>query len=79
MWAAVTALTQEVRLQGRSFKQLSESLAPVAILAVQAIPVAWIAAIEILRDVQVFGDSSTVHEKDIEQTIAAAQQTFATV
>jgi molecular chaperone GrpE (heat shock protein) len=35
MWAAVTALTQEVRLQGRSFKQLSESLAPVAILAPQ--------------------------------------------
>jgi molecular chaperone GrpE len=33
MWAAVTALTQEVRLQGRSFKQLSESLAPIAILA----------------------------------------------
>jgi hypothetical protein len=27
MWAAVTALTQEVRLQGRSFKQLSDSLA----------------------------------------------------
>jgi molecular chaperone GrpE len=35
MWAAVTALTQEVRLQGRSFKQLSESLAPIAILAPQ--------------------------------------------
>jgi molecular chaperone GrpE len=35
MWAAVTALTQEVRLQGRSFKQLSESLAPVTILAPQ--------------------------------------------
>ncbi|MGH9628574.1 MAG: nucleotide exchange factor GrpE [Bryobacteraceae bacterium] len=28
MWAAVTALTQEVKLQGRSFKQLSEALAP---------------------------------------------------
>jgi hypothetical protein len=27
MWAAVTALTQEVKLQGRAFKQLSESLA----------------------------------------------------
>jgi molecular chaperone GrpE (heat shock protein) len=35
MWAAVTALTQEVRLQGRSFKQLSESLAPIGILAPQ--------------------------------------------
>jgi molecular chaperone GrpE len=33
MWAAVTALTQEVRLQGRSFKQLNESVAPIAILA----------------------------------------------
>lgn len=29
MWAAVTALTQEIKLQGRSFKQLSETLAPV--------------------------------------------------
>jgi hypothetical protein len=27
MWAAVTALTQEIKLQGRAFKQLSESLA----------------------------------------------------
>ena len=35
MWAAVTALTQEVRLEGRSFKQLSESLAPIAMLAPQ--------------------------------------------
>lgn len=35
MWAAVTALTQEVRLEGRSFKQLNESLAPIAILAPQ--------------------------------------------
>jgi molecular chaperone GrpE len=35
MWAAVTALTQEVKLQGRSFKQLSETLAPVAGLAPQ--------------------------------------------
>jgi molecular chaperone GrpE len=35
MCAAVTALTQEVRLQGRTFKQLSESLAPIAILAPQ--------------------------------------------
>lgn len=26
MWAALTALTQEVRLQGRAFKQLSASL-----------------------------------------------------
>ena len=26
MWAAVTALTQEVKLQGRAFKQLSETL-----------------------------------------------------
>jgi molecular chaperone GrpE len=30
IWAAVTALTQETRLQGRSFKQLSETLAPLA-------------------------------------------------
>jgi molecular chaperone GrpE len=27
MWAAVTALTQEVKLQGRAFKQMSETLA----------------------------------------------------
>ena len=27
MWAAVTALTQEVKLQGRAFKQLNETLA----------------------------------------------------
>jgi hypothetical protein len=27
MWAAMTALTQEVKLQGRAFKQLSETLA----------------------------------------------------
>jgi molecular chaperone GrpE len=33
MWEAVTALTQEVKLQGRTFKQLSETLAPVADLA----------------------------------------------
>jgi molecular chaperone GrpE len=33
MQAAVTALTQEVKLQGRSFKQLSETLTPVAELA----------------------------------------------
>ncbi len=33
MWAAITALSQEVKLQGRSFKQLSETLAPVAELA----------------------------------------------
>jgi molecular chaperone GrpE len=33
--AAVTALTQEVKLQGRSFKQLSETLTPVAELAPQ--------------------------------------------
>lgn len=26
MWAAITALTQEVKLQGRAFKQMSESL-----------------------------------------------------
>src|ERR1019366_4568746 len=26
LWAAVTALTQEVRLQGRTFKQLNEAL-----------------------------------------------------
>jgi molecular chaperone GrpE len=30
VWAAVTALTQETRLQGRSFKQLGETLAPLA-------------------------------------------------
>ena len=30
MWAAIIALTQEVKLQGRSFKQLSDTLAPVA-------------------------------------------------
>ncbi len=35
LWAAVTALTQEVKLQGRSFKQLSETLAPIADLAPQ--------------------------------------------
>jgi molecular chaperone GrpE len=35
LWSAVTALTQEVRLQGRSFKQLGETLAPVAELAPQ--------------------------------------------
>ena len=35
MWAAITALTQEVKLQGRSFKQLSETLAPLANLAPQ--------------------------------------------
>ena len=35
MWAAVTALTQEVKLQGRTFKQLSETLAPVADLVPQ--------------------------------------------
>ncbi|HME00686.1 MAG TPA: nucleotide exchange factor GrpE [Terriglobia bacterium] len=33
MWSAMTALTQEVKLQGRSFKQLSETVAPVAELA----------------------------------------------
>ena len=27
MWAAITALTQEVKLQGRGFKQLGETLA----------------------------------------------------
>jgi molecular chaperone GrpE len=32
IWEAVTALTQEIKLQGRSFKQLSDSLAPVASL-----------------------------------------------
>jgi molecular chaperone GrpE len=33
MWSTMTALTQEVKLQGRSFKQLSETVAPVADLA----------------------------------------------
>lgn len=33
MWAAVTALTQEVKLQGRTFKLLSDTLAPVADLS----------------------------------------------
>ena len=35
VWAAVTSLTQEVKLQGRSFKQLSETLAPFALVAPQ--------------------------------------------
>lgn len=35
MQAALTALTQEIKLQGRSFKQLSEAVAPVAELAAQ--------------------------------------------
>jgi molecular chaperone GrpE len=35
MWAAVTALTQEVKIQARTFKRLSETLAPVADLAPQ--------------------------------------------
>jgi molecular chaperone GrpE len=35
LWAAVTALTQEIKLQGRSFKQLSETVAPLAHLAPQ--------------------------------------------
>ena len=35
MWAAVTSLTQEVKLQGRSFKQLSETLAPLSDMAPQ--------------------------------------------
>jgi molecular chaperone GrpE len=35
MWAAVTSLTQEVKLQGRSFKQLSETLTPLADMAPQ--------------------------------------------
>jgi molecular chaperone GrpE len=35
IWAAITALTQEIKLQGRSFKQLSETLAPLADLAPQ--------------------------------------------
>jgi molecular chaperone GrpE len=30
LWAAMTALTQEVKLQGRAFRQLSDTLAPVA-------------------------------------------------
>lgn len=30
MWAAVTAATQEVKLQGRSFKQLSDTLEPLS-------------------------------------------------
>jgi len=30
LWAAMTALTQEVKLQGRTFRQLSEAVAPVA-------------------------------------------------
>jgi molecular chaperone GrpE len=34
--AALTALTQEVKLQGRSFKQLSEAVAPVAAVAALA-------------------------------------------
>lgn len=34
MWAALTALTQEVKLQGRAFRQLDQTLAPVAELGV---------------------------------------------
>jgi len=33
MWSAITALTQEVKLQGRTFKDLSETLGPQADLA----------------------------------------------
>ena len=33
MWSQMTALVQEVKLQGRSFKQLSDAVAPVADLA----------------------------------------------
>jgi molecular chaperone GrpE len=36
LWSAVVALTQEVKLQGRSFKQLSETLAPVEQLVPRA-------------------------------------------
>jgi molecular chaperone GrpE len=35
MWAAVTSLTQEVKLQGRSFKELSGALVPLADLVPQ--------------------------------------------
>jgi molecular chaperone GrpE len=35
IWAALTALTQEIKLQGRSFKQLSETLEPLSDLAPQ--------------------------------------------
>jgi molecular chaperone GrpE len=35
IWAALTALTQEVKLQGRTFRQLNDTLAPVADLAPQ--------------------------------------------
>jgi len=35
MRSAVTSLTQEVKLQGRSFKQLNETLAPLADMALQ--------------------------------------------
>lgn len=30
LWAGMTALTQEIKLQGRAFRQLSDTLAPVA-------------------------------------------------
>ena len=43
--------------------------ASVAILAVQPIPVARIAALKILRNVQVLSDSSTVHEKNIQEAV----------
>lgn len=33
LWSAMTVLSQEVRLQGRSFKQLSETIAPVSAMA----------------------------------------------
>jgi molecular chaperone GrpE len=35
LWSAMTSLTQEVKLQGRSFKQLSETLTPVGDLSQQ--------------------------------------------
>ena len=41
----------------------------VGILAVQAVPIARIAALEILRNVQVFCNCSTIHKENIQETI----------
>lgn len=51
LWSGLTALTQEVKLQGRAFKQLQETLGPVASLepAVQASLTAHAAALQECR------------------------------
>ena len=53
--------------QPRGFRDVCK--ASVTILAVQAIPVARIAAIKVLWNVQLFGDCSTIHEKNIQETV----------